>query len=326
MTISRIPKQLHRRSAGLTLIEMMISIVIGMIVVVAIVAMYGGASGASRTAEAQGRMNEDAQAALAILSQELRMAGNNPKQANRMLTTPRNPVYTATTYVVRGCDGKFSNITAATNPQALTCAGTASTLPDSIAITYEADRFNSVPTTAGQPTNCVGGGLTTVTTSVTVPTTTGTVTASVKYHVADNRYYIGTSTVVTSPSLYCKGSNSSAQPLVENVEDLQFSYGTSPAGTSTGTVAGYLDAFEVATDTNADSTGASLASLASEQARWARVVAVRICVLVRSERPVLPDTSSAKYYGCGGTLVTSPPADGRLRRAYYTTIVLRNRI
>ena len=82
-----------RHDRGLTLIELMVSLVIGLILMIAAVSTYLGASGAGRVSEAQGRMNEDAQAALSILSQQLRMAGNNPKQPNYTAAAPRNPVY-----------------------------------------------------------------------------------------------------------------------------------------------------------------------------------------------------------------------------------------
>jgi type IV pilus assembly protein PilW len=310
---------------GLTLIEMMVSIAIGMFIVIAIVGMYAGASGAARTAEAQGRMNEDAHAALTILTQQLRMAGSNPIQPNRTSAVPRNPVFPAGSYAIRGCEGTFSDITTAANLQSLSCTAGTSTLPDSIAVSYEADKYNTVPTTTGSgtATDCVGSALTAVTQlvpQVTGPGTTGTVAAT--YYVADNRFYIGTSTAITSPSLYCKGINSNAQPLVENIEDMQFMYGTSPAATGTGAVAGYLDADGVTTNAIADSTGATLAGLL-DPFRWARVVTVRICVLARSERPAAVDAASAQYIGCNGTLVTNPP-DLRLRRAYHTTVVLRN--
>jgi type IV pilus assembly protein PilW len=316
-----------RYAKGLTLIEMMVSITIGMIVVIAIVAMYAGASNAARTAEAQGRMNEDAHAALTILTQQIRMAGSNPIQPNRTTAAPRNPVFPAGTYAIRGCKSTFSNITSTVSIQSLTCAGGTSTLPDSIAVSYEADIYNTVPTTTSptRATDCVGSALTATSTNVVTATTTGagTTTSNITYYVADNRFYIGTSTAITSPSLYCKGSNSSPQPLVENIEDMQFTYGTSPASAGTSTVAGYLDAAGVETNAVADSTGATLSGLATSSARWARVITVRICVLARSERPAAVDAASAQYIGCNGTLITNPP-DLRLRRAYHTTVVLRN--
>jgi len=99
---------------------------------------------------------------------------------------------------------------------------------------------------------------------------------------------------------------------------LQISYGTSPATTGTGTVAGYLSA-------NALSADAGLLALSSDAARWSRVVSVRLCVLIRSESPVVSDLASAQYTQCDGTVNTHPP-DLRLRHAYSTTVVLRNRI
>lgn len=106
---------------GLSLIELMISLVIGMVIMIAVVSAYIGASGATRVAEAQARMNEDAQAVLTILSQQLRMAGDNPKRADYDVATPRNPVYAPGTFIVRGCDGKFSDVTSAASIDLLTC-------------------------------------------------------------------------------------------------------------------------------------------------------------------------------------------------------------
>ena len=332
-----------RRVRGFSLIELLISIAIGLIIVVAAISAYVGASGASKMSEAQARMNEDAQAALNVLTQQIRMAGNNPDQPNRTELSRRNPVYGTTTFTtspgtfttsyftIRGCDGKFSDITSAANLDALTCAGGTSTLPDSIAVNYEADRFNTVATTAGLPTDCLGNVLSTVTATLPIVNSTPppiSTPGDVTYTVADTRFYIGTSTAIVSPSLYCKGNGGggTAQPLVENIEDLQFTYGTVVSnatttapitGTATvATVAGYLSANEVVTQSD-------LAMLQLPD-RWGKVTVVRICVLVRSEDTVAPDLVSARYSKCDGTLETAPP-DRRLRRAYFATVALRNR-
>ncbi len=319
---------------GFSLIELMISLTIGLIITVAVFSAYMGVAGASKMAEAQGRMNEDAQAALTILSQQLRMAGNNPDQANRFddadptLSSRRNPVYLPeptydeyallpptfelSAFRIRGCDGPFSNITTATDLDRLTCAAGASTAPDSIALSYEADRFNTVPTAGGLPTDCLGSALNPIT--ATFPASTpATAVSSGPYYVADNRFYVGT--VSSIPSLYCKGNggNSTPQPLVENIEDMQFLYG---ATNTTAMVAGYLRADAVISQ-------ADMAALPDDAARWVKVRTVRICVLVRSEAPVVSDVASAAYRDCNGTLETNPP-DLRLRHAYSTTVVLRN--
>ncbi len=335
-------RALPGRISGMSLVELMVSLTIGLILMVAVVSAYLGSSGAARIAEAQGRMNEDGQAALSVLVQQLRMAGNNPKQPNRTRAEPRNPVYiapgtstvanfTTTYYSLRGCEGKFSDIQTASSLDNLTCAGTASTDPDSIAVSYEADKFNTVPTSGGTPTDCLGQSLPGYTATVVIATgPTTTATTGTTYYVADNRFFVTTTTAL-SPSLYCKGNGGAAQPLVENIEDVQFTYGTSPAGTSTTTVGGYLDAVGVETNSATDSTGATLAGLGALGAipakarQWGRVMTVRICVLVRSEGTVAADAASARYTRCDGTVNTSPP-DLRLRRAYSTTVVLRNRL
>lgn len=336
-----------RHSQGFSLIELMVSLVIGLIISVAAFSTFLGASGAAKIADVQARMNEDAQAALTILTQQLRMAGYNPPQSHRTYDSDptrsrvRNPVYEPippdTTFTpssfepsyfaIRGCGGNFSNITTATSLNNLTCPSGTSNQPNSIAISYEADRFNTA--TNSSPTDCLGNALNTVNAEFKAILTVPTVAAStVTFTEADNRFYIGTSKGIISPSLYCQGNGndkdgnaSSAQPLVENIEDMRFTYGavrstTAAAGLKTAVVAGYLTADELSTQVN-------MASLPNDAERWAKVITVRICVLVRSERPVVSDANSAKYLNCEGTLVNA--SDLRLRRAYTTMVVLKNR-
>jgi type IV pilus assembly protein PilW len=317
---------------GLSLIELMVSLAIGLVLMVAVVSAYLGSAGASRVAESQGRMNEDGQAALTILSQQLRMAGTNPKQDSYANDTPRNPLYgapgggTVTGYAIRGCDGTFSDVTTAASIAALTCATTTGT--DSLAVTYEADIYNTVKTSATPPlpTDCLGQALTAVSYSAaSVPPIkkwngTAAVAADVTYYVAENRFYIATASGI-GPSLYCKGNGgATAQPLVENVENLQIRYGTQddPADPVNIKLGGYLTATEVAALT--------LANVPNDAPnRWNKVVTARICIVVRSGQPVVPDAVSGQYYDCDGNLVTSE-TDLRLRRAYSTTVVLRNRL
>lgn len=341
--IHTIPRK--RSAQGFSLIELMISITIGLVVVVAAMSAYLGSSDASKVSEAQSRMNEDAQAALNLLTEQIRLAGANPVQSNRADAFRHNPVFdstyvggTSTAYgttsytvspatatvagfAIRGCDGTFTGLTSTSNITGLSCVGGTTTLPDSIAVSYEADPYNTAKSGAGAATDCVGSTLPTVTATFTSGTST---TGS--WSVADNRYYVGSSSSGI-PSLYCKGSaNTVPQPMVENVENIQFMYGVvSTTDTSnTATVAGYLTADQVVTES-------TMATLANDSDRWGRVITVRVCVVVRSEAPVVPSTASAavnaaaaSYVDCDGS-VNSANTDRRLRRAYTTTVVLRNR-
>ena len=327
-------RRLKRGASGFSLIELMVSLTIGLFMVLVIFFAYGGATAAGRVAEAQGRMNDDAQAALSVLTQQLRMAGDNPAQPNRTDKSRRNPVhnpYDPATFVVvpataspssfsiRGCSQNFSNMTTAPRSDALICPDGNASSTNSIAVSYEADIFNSVPTTAGIPADCVGSDL--PQTQVTFPAETPA--GPYFYSVAESRFYIGLSSAQV-PSLYCwgNGQNGTPQPLVENIEDLQFSFGvvkasTNAADISTASVSGYLRADEI-------TTNPTLAALPDDPTRWRKVVAVRICILARSEAKVAPNPTSARYTKCDGTVESTPP-DLRLRRAYTTTVVLRNR-
>jgi type IV pilus assembly protein PilW len=154
-----------------------------------------------------------------------------------------------------------------------------------------------------------------------------------KYYRADNRFYIKSDTQsdnTTVPSLYCRGNGTvssgtgtAEQPLIQNVENMQITYGMqSPdqngkPDTGSTTVAGYLDAKGVA----------SAAGFTTDYGRWHKVIVVRICLQMRSANRVMANAASASYIKCDGTLQTAPPdSDLRLRRVYTTTVVLRNRL
>ena len=140
------------------------------------------------------------------------------------------------------------------------------------------------------PTDCVGNALTSVTATlvVTNPAGTGTITSFIPYYVADNRFYLGTSTAITTPSLYCKGAGGAAQPLVRTSRTCKFTvWNDLRDGDVHGEHRGLPTAAEVVSE-------ASLAALANDAARWSKVVSVRICVVARSENPVAPDLDPAR--------------------------------
>jgi hypothetical protein len=272
---------------------------------------YLSAASSSKNAEVLSRMTEDAQYALAALSREIRIAASNPAQPNRADTARRNPL--TSPFAIRGCDETFTDVQTAPSAAALTCPHTGRSLgPHSISIGYEADRYNTIPKTNGDPTSCTGAGLTLATPAVTAAD--GSSVAAQVYE-AENRFYVATSTRNPRPSLYCKGSNASPQALVENVENLQLSYAVT-AVPNTTTIAGYLSAWALENDATA------LSSLTQAQ-RWALVRAIRVCVVMRSDESLYSDPTAAQYVDCAGELVT--PSDRRMRRSFQTTVLIRNR-
>ncbi len=301
----------HQR--GVTLVELLVSLVIGLVIMLAVSQAYLGASASSRIAETQARMNEDAQTALAMLVHQLKLAGANPIRADRAAESIRNP-FTAN-HVVRGCDINFSNTSSATSIDNLNCAHTAtSTGPDALAISYEADVFNTISNSIGVPTDCIGSGL--ISTNITYTTNAGISTAGVMY-VASPVYYVDTSK--TPRTLSCSNADTAvtAQPLIENVIDMQVTYGVSSKVSPTS-VLGYLTAREI------DDSAGPITGTTTPAERWALVKTVRVCILMSSNEAVATSADSAQYRNCAGTVVTNPP-DLKLRRAYTTTVALRNR-
>jgi type IV pilus assembly protein PilW len=297
------PQRISKRQQGFSLIELLIATAIGLIITLGVLAVFSNSTVASRMAEAQSRMNEDAQVALNLLSLEIKMAGHNPVNSAPNGLAVKNPLSTLT---LHGCSGMFYVDATSVNDDKLRCEIGVPNQAHALFVIYEADTKNTMPS-AGIPTDCLGNKLT---------------IKSGTYYVAENRYFVSASKVISAPSLYCKGNGGlgTAQPMVENIEDLQFSYGTmSTPSPVPKRIAGYLSATEV------EKLAASSAKVDIASA-WGQVLTVQICIVVRSEaKNLVSDNASSIYTKCDGTQDTSQ-TDRRLRRAYTTTVALRNRL
>jgi type IV pilus assembly protein PilW len=325
--------QFRGHSSGVTLIELLVAMVIGLVLVATVIGLYVNTSSTRRQSVAAAEMNEDGLYALRVLSTNIRQAGYNPIQPGRATVgaavfPQTNPAVTsvggvaANNLPVFGCDNGFSNAvnttTYAASIDQLTCNAGTSTA--AIAVTFEADKYNTVPTGTGTPTDCLGNSLTQQTWTNSNGSASGT------YYYAENRFFI------KNNALYCVGNGGGtntfaiSQELLPNVEDIKFSYGTVPASASnTSTVAaGYLSATQVGTASGVD--GAAEANLQTLQApqRWGKVVTVRVCVLMRSSAQVLSEPQP--YQGCDLNAAVTVPTDRYLRRSYITSVNLRNKI
>lgn len=282
------------RQQGFTLIELLVSISLGLVVIGALVVMYTSGSAATRNAQAQGQMNEDAQMALGVVTHELRQAGFNPLRA----AGARNDLLQGG-WGIFACDTGFVDNTLA-NVSALTCnaAGTSA----SLAVVYEGDLSTGKNTAGNLPMDCIGNGV---------------AAAGAGYHVMQSRLYIAGS------ALTCRGSSdlTQAQVLAENIESMSLLFAvTEPTVPNSKVVLGYLTADQINNPTDVNLLALPL------QQRWDKVVAVRVCVVVSSENLVLQDMGGSgtapSYKDCNDADVDI--ADRKLRRAYRTTVLLRN--
>ena len=319
-------RPLRRLASGFTLLELLIAVTIGLVILASSLSLYVASSRGSQLSQIETQMNEDGILALNLIQQQLKQAGYArqviPASGATVMSNYAGPA-------VRGCDGGFTNAAAAFD--SLACTG--GTGSDAIAIRYEATIFNTTPTTDAPPlaTNCIGQGINVATASQVAPPTTP---PAGNYALADNRYSV--TDADTQPMLSCQGSEKSgaanamgtAQPLLANVESMQILYGVAsrPSAELAATydplrhqIISYLSATEI----DALATTGGLANVTDD--RWARVLSVRVCLLMRSDQIVkdVPPGGNA-YKNCNNVDATGN--DGYLRRTYTTTVLLRNRV
>ena len=298
---------------GLTLVELLISLVMGMVIIGILVAVYASGSVARNYAQALSSMNEDAQMTLEAISQELRKAGYNPQRTSA--ATPLvNNLYT--TGFLGACDTGFDSSSVYFGTPACNTTGTNS----AVAVAYEGDARSGKMTSSNGLIDCAGNGV-----AATNP-------GSNSYYIMQSVLSIGTGSNGLN-ALRCGGANN-PQTLAENIEKMVLSFAlTDPKNASSKQVSGYQSATSINTLANSAFTDVKNQTISIPK-RWSMVAAVRVCIVVVSEKAVLADTMgagnvNASYWGCDaadGTPPSSPTSttDGRLRRAYRTTVILRN--
>ncbi len=288
-----------RRQSGTSLIEVLVSMVIGLVVVGAVLLNYVGVGASGRQQSGVSQLTEDAQIALTFLARDLQLAGYtevtgvNTTAAGGTATYARvggafNPVY--------GCTTGFNEVTAtwATTPN----CGTGTT--HVFEASYQTTTANS-HVSGGLGSDCLGAATSGVNESMS-----GAITNT----FTTNRYFVRDD-ASGRPELYCASPKSGAQPIAENVQSMMVWYGVAPLWDATAPATRqpqrYVTADLVAT--------------------WTQVVSVRVCLLMRTAEPVLTgedvEAGANQYRDCAGTLATSN--DRRIYRAFFTTVALRNR-
>ena len=297
------------RQRGRTLLELMISISIGLVVIGAVFVVYLGTTASSRQSSANNRISEDAAIAMAILGNNLRMAGYSPPRA---LFSPGSALVDGVKAVVpdrhyvgpaiRGCDFGFSSA-ANVAFDLITCNPSSSPGPAAFVVRYEGDSFNTIPI-SGNPSDCLTNGITANTVSTYDATS---------YKLVESRFSVDTSASNGTPELYCAGSGGAApftrQPLMQFVENMAISYGIAEDN-----LGGNVVRFVSQTQLDAITPGTT-------DSLWARVVSVKLCLVLRSE--TRDQNGGGNYIDCAGNSVASP--NGFIRRSFTSVFALRNR-
>lgn len=305
-----------RASLGFTLVELMISMVIGMVVIGAVYSAYTTSGSGQNSNAALSQMSEDATLALNLIRKQVALAGySQPYQLSNKGFDRRYGGQ-----ALAGCDAaNFDNPTAATIA-GLNCNG-ADANNSAIAVAYEADNQNTLMTAANLPRDCVGSGIAQTPQNGLIPA----------HWVAESRLYIN------GNSLMCQGNGqailpvaggaaltTAPQPLVNNIVNMRIRYGVSNNVQVSG-----VDGTLITQPGRTPARFLTAAAIRTAGATtWNNVTAVRVCIVVRSEREVLDQNTP--YYGCEAQEAAAPtltPApDRRMYRAFSTTVMVKNRL
>ena len=295
-----------RRQRGLTLIELMISITIGLVFIFGAVTFLVSGHQSFRAQNSGSRIQENARFALDILKEHVRMAGYNDTTSS-LLDLPA--------LIYRGACDTINGLTA--NP----CSDDTTT-----------DQGDRLAMALRIPTGATG---------VAAQDCMGTPLTALNQHVV-NVFWVEQDSSSGVSSLYCRGYNpdtntwygTAAQPLVDGIEQMQVQYGlvdgnpsstgNTPSSGTGGRVDRYLNATQLQT---LDATNAT-------RNYWGDVRSVRIALLVSAGAEQAADdgantldsaTQAASYQTftlLDGAAYT--PAETRIRRVFSATITLNN--
>lgn len=323
------------RQRGLSLVELMIALTLGLMLTAAIGYFYLGSRQSYRTQDGMARLQENARYALEVIARDVRMAGyrgcvgptvpitntlNNPNQYPWNFAVPiQGFEATSATVWSPALDASITSplggrdvltVRGAFGGGTLVTAHAASTAPLTVNAGSGLQQGNIVlvadctDAAVFQITNS------SVTTSVEHAAGAGTpgnasadlgkvYTGGELIQVSTKTYYVRANPA-GRPALYRIEGSNAAQELVENVADMQIDYGVDTSGNFA--VNSYLTANNV-TD-------------------WNQVLSVRVNLLVSSEEDnIVPQPQQFLF---DGATVTAP--DRRLYKVFSTTIGLRNRL
>ena len=318
------------RSRGLTLVEVLVSITLMLMITVATVALYSANSAGKRTVDASQQLDDTARFAFQLIGEAVRNAGyansamlSRGIESDGILAAPGGTVSNLfnaceTTANTTPCPILGFDNSKVTSSNFGSKDSNAPNASDSLAVRFYgsgADGRSGKDLPDGTMRTC--GGTAVAASASGLPTTEGELGLSVFYVADDNG----------EPSLVCSSDPGTGtrdtNAIVRGVETLQIMYAvdrclpaSSPATcTRDGVPDRWVSAGDVAT------------------LDWRFVKAVRVGLVLRGGPGSAQISDTAALYPLGNDfssgstetgLKFTPTADGRLRRTYTSTFLLRN--
>lgn len=350
-----------RSQQGISLIELMVSVAVGLLLVSGMIGLYVSQSQGSRQFQSYSRMQENARFAFELIGRDLRMVGNTGCYRNATANTLdagikalwygavdvqaligyedadtsapttnglRGNVLRGDALAVLRVDDEspyeFATAAPGVGPYTLTTA------PANLAVDDIVLATDCQTATVSKVTG-VGG---TVVTVAAPGATAAYVANSRLYPLSGHLYYIRNNDA-GNPALYRQEFNAGSTAgveMVEGIEDMQIEYGVDTTGVSDTDGDGSVDTYVKADQVEATAPGTTAAR------KWTlRVLSVRVSLLIRSQEDNIA-TNAQSFTGGGEpdwpfdvpTVVDDGAAavaqDRRLRRQFTATFALRGRV
>lgn len=304
------------RQAGVTLVELLVSLVLVSLITLAVLALYTTSASTYRTTDANQELSDNARFIFEIFSQSVRQAGLQDTAQYASFQAQNQPALApsfvwdiarfGTQPALFGYNNaKVANTTSGTDFGANDNGGYNNS--DVFGVRYfGSSKLSDASTADGSVIDCRG-------VAVPYPLNQGDIGLSL--------FMIATG-ASGEPELQCINSGrAQAFPIVAGVESLQIMYGVDTDPATDTTPNRWLNGKQVA-----------------DSALWTRVRTVRLGMVLRGApgsalnlaNPPALFPLGEEFSKVGGTVSTevgmafTPPSDGRLRRAYTFNIAVRN--
>lgn len=323
-------KTLHTytRQAGITLVELMIAITIGLVLTGGLIEVYLGSKQSYNLAEASSRIQENGRFSIDLLARDIRMADfwgclKQPEDADIAddVDWPAGEPGFDAAVGIEGTNDDGANGSDSITMRGAFGAGIVVEPPfmntNSSALHVSADN-GLAQADILLVSNCTNGDVFQVSnanpnTTGTVAHNTGAVTApgnatgdlSTTYREDAQIYAIRSTTydIQNSATTGRTGLFRNGVEIIENVESMQILYGEDTDGDARRTPNRYVPADAVGNMDN--------------------VVSLRVSLLISNEDEFLPTATAQSFRVSDVTVNTN---DRRLRRVYNTTVTIRNRV
>lgn len=321
-------KTTSQRQRGLTLVELMVGLVIGLVLSLAAASLYLATRETSRGSQSISDVNETGKIALEMIGREIQKAGFYPAEAGNDVINSNaageyvnvkqagNPTFDTGLF---GCSG------AQFNPVNDRCGATVAGAPDTIIVNYFSSREFGNDSLLGNSHDCNR-----------VPVAddavnTARAASNLPLFVSNRFSIVGTATdsytdtdgnLVTARSLGCHGNGDEAQTeaqrALDGVEDMVVRYGIYGAGMEQSPTQ-----FLTATQVNAAGT-------IDGRTPWQRVTAVNVCIVVRSLANTRQEDEAGnvrQYRNCRSAVPVDLPAGARfVYKSFERVYAVRNNL